>query len=126
MTSWTTDQLDRIGDADELQISAPRSDGRPRRPVPIWVVRHGDGLYVRSYRGASGGWYRGAQLHHEGRISVGGVDAEVAFTEVLEDDAVQDHLDAVYRSKYGRYGPGYVDAMVAPQARATTLRLDPR
>jgi hypothetical protein len=33
--------------------------------------------------------------------------------------------DAAFREKYGRY-TGYVEPMVAPQARATTLRLVPR
>jgi hypothetical protein len=35
--------------------------------VTIWVVREGDGLYVRSWRGLSGAWYRGA---HERAITV--------------------------------------------------------
>jgi hypothetical protein len=46
--------------------------------VTIWVVRHGDDLYVHSYR-----------------------------------------------SKYQRYGGTYVEPMVSPAARATTLRLVP-
>jgi NAD(P)-dependent dehydrogenase (short-subunit alcohol dehydrogenase family) len=42
----------------------------------------------------------------------------------LRDD-VNDTVDAAFREKYGRY-TGYVEPMVAPQARATTLRLVPR
>ena len=34
-------------------------------------------------------------------------------------------VEAACREKYGRY-TGYVEPMVAPQARATTLRLVPR
>jgi hypothetical protein len=34
-----------------------------------------------------------------------------------------DAVDAAYRSKYGRWS--YVDAMVSPDAAATTLRLVP-
>ena len=44
--SWTTDELDRIGDAEELHIAPRRKDGTLRRAVPIWVVRVGDELYV--------------------------------------------------------------------------------
>ena len=52
MTTWTNDELDQIGDADELRIAALRPDGTLRNPVTIWVVRRGDELYVRSYKGA--------------------------------------------------------------------------
>ena len=58
---WTTDELDRIGRADELQIAARRRDGTLRVAVPIWVVRVGDALYVRSWRDDGGRWYRAAQ-----------------------------------------------------------------
>jgi hypothetical protein len=60
MTVWTTDELDRIGEADELSVTTARPDGSLRSWVPIWVVRAGDELYVRSYRGADGAWYRHA------------------------------------------------------------------
>lgn len=48
--------------------------------MTIWVVRHGDDLYVRSYRGRSGSWFRGTQVRHEGHIQAGGVDKDVMFT----------------------------------------------
>lgn len=39
MTTWTDDELAKIGGAEELEIAPWRSDGSLRRPVPIWVVR---------------------------------------------------------------------------------------
>jgi hypothetical protein len=41
---WTTDELDRIGGADELRLAPRRKDGTLRRAVPISVVRVGDEL----------------------------------------------------------------------------------
>jgi hypothetical protein len=120
---WTTDELARIGDTDELRIAPRRKDGTLRRAVPIWVVRVGDELYVRSWRGDDGRWYRAAQANREGRVSAGGVSKDVAL--LAADDQVNDAVDAAFREKYGRY-TGYVEPMVAPQARATTLRLVPR
>jgi len=38
--------------------------------------------------------------------------------------ADEDAIDAAYRGKYGRYGRSYLDPMLAPTARATTLRLN--
>jgi hypothetical protein len=121
--AWTADELDRIAAAEELRIAARRRDGSLRRSVPIWVARVGDDLYVRSWRGAGGGWYRTARAMHQGQISAGGVDRDVALAEVGDEAA--DAIDAAYRAKYGRYS-GYVEPMVAPQARATTLKLRPR
>jgi len=44
MTAWTSDELNRIGNAEELQIAALRSDGTLRKLVTIRVVRLGDGF----------------------------------------------------------------------------------
>ena len=51
MTAWTSDELNKIGNAEELQIAALRADDTLRKPVIIWVVRLGDDLYVRSVNG---------------------------------------------------------------------------
>lgn len=123
MTAWTNDELTRIEHAEELQMAPARSDGTPRIPVPIWVVRDGDDLYVRSFRGSAGAWYRAARASHEGRIRSGGVDKDVTLVEVT-DPGVNDRIDAAYRTKYGRYGASYVDPLVV--ARDTTLKLAPR
>ena len=123
MTAWTADELARIGAADELEVAARRRNGTLRKPVTIWVVRVGDDLYIRSWRGRAGSWYRTAQDSHEGRISAGGVDKDVAFVDA--DDAVNDAVDEAYREKYRRYA-NYVQPMIRPEARATTLKLVPR
>jgi hypothetical protein len=121
MTSWTPEQLRAIAAADELDIAALRPDGTLRPYTTIWVVRVGDSLYVRSYRGPDGIWYQAVQRRPEGRIRAGGVEHDATFERPA--DADDDAVDAAYRSKYGQYGPTYIDPMVAPDARATTLRL---
>lgn len=124
MTTWTGDELNTIGIADELEIEPRRRDGRLRKPVTIWGVRVGDDLYVRSYRGHGGVWFRAAQVSHEGRIQAGGVEKDVTFVEET-DPGINDQIDAGYRTKYGHY-PQYVAPMLAPEARSTTIRLVPR
>lgn len=123
MSAWTRGELDRISAAEELEIAPRRADGSLRRPVPIWVVRVGDAVYVRSWHGSDGAWYRAARAWGTGHVSAGGVERDVAFEEAGED--VDDAVDAAYRLKYARY-PGYVLPMVSDQARATTLKLVPR
>jgi hypothetical protein len=73
MTSWTAEELTKIGNADELELRSLRADGLPRAPVTMWVVRHGGDLYVRAVRGRDG-WYRGTRTRNEGHIRSGGVD----------------------------------------------------
>jgi hypothetical protein len=124
MTDWRSDELDKIGRAEELEITTVRRDGTLRKPVTIWVVREGDDLYVRSGYGNSAAWYRGTQLRREGRILAGGIKKDVAFADV--DPTLNDQIDIVYRAKYRRHGARWVDPMVAPEARSTTIRLVPR
>ena len=120
--NWTAEELYRIGQAEELEIDPQRPDGSSRRPLPIWVVRVGDELFIRSWRGADGGWYRAAEATHQAHISAGGVDKDITLSDA--GDGVNDAVDAAYRTKYGRHS-GYVEPMVGPEARATTLRLVP-
>jgi hypothetical protein len=42
MSTWTPDELTRIGSAEELEVSSTRADGTLRPYVTIWVVRVGD------------------------------------------------------------------------------------
>jgi hypothetical protein len=124
MTAWTNDELSRAGDAGELQIASARRDGALSRSRTIWVVAYGGGLYVRSVNGPSAAWFRGTQVHHEGRIQAGGVDRDVAFADA--DRGLDDEIDAAYRSKYRRYAKSITDSITSPVARSTTIRLLPR
>ncbi len=125
MSTWTSDELSKIGAAEELQIASVRRDGTLRTPVTIWVVRLGDDLYIRSYRGRGGSWFRAAQVRDKGRSWAGGVAKDVTFVEET-DPGIDDQIDAAYRTKYHRYSDSYVPSMISPEARATTLKLVPR
>jgi hypothetical protein len=124
MRQWTKSELEKIASSDELEIAPVRGDGTRRKPVTIWVVRHADDLYVRSWRGRGARWFRDSQERHRGHIRAGGVERDVEFAEV--DESVNDAIDAAYQDKYRRHGPRYVDPMVAAPARAATIKLAPR
>jgi hypothetical protein len=125
MAAWTSEELREIGTAEELTILPVRQDGPPGKPVTIWIVRHGDDLYVRSFKGRSGAWFRGIQASHQGRIRAGGVEKDITVVEET-DPAINEQIDAVYQTKYRRYADSYVPPMLSPKARATTLKLVPR
>src|SRR6186713_2168786 len=110
MTTWTSDELDKIGTAEELEIASLRSDGTLRKSRTIWVVRVGDDLYVRSVNGRESDWFRGTQTRHEGHIEAGGVSKDVTFTEVDADDAINEQIDAAYRTKYRRYAASIINS----------------
>jgi hypothetical protein len=123
MTAWTNDELERIGDAEELTLASARRNRTSRNPVTMWVVRDGDDIYVRSVNGRGSSWFRGAQDRHEAHISAGGVERHV---NLIETEDANDFIDAAYDAKYGRRYPTIVPSIVAPTACAATLKLVPR
>ena len=124
MTTWTADELTKIGDAEELEIASLRRDGPLAKAVTIWVVRLGDDLFVRSVNGRSGAWFRGTQVRHEGHILAGGIARDVTFVDA--DSGMHDQIDIEYRTKYHRYAASIVSQIVSTEARSATLKLVPR
>jgi hypothetical protein len=125
MTTWTNDELRAVAAAEELELASVRPDDTLGHPVTIWVVRVGNDLYVRSWKGDAGAWFCATQERHAGHIEAGGIGKDVSFVAETDDD-LNDRIDAAYRTKYRRHGGRYVDPMVAPTARSTTIKLVPR
>ena len=125
MSGWTTDELRAIGEAEELRSASRRPDGSLRKAIIIWVVRHGDELYVRSAYGPDNPWFVRARRSGSGRITAGGVEHDVTFVDPGADAELHEALDAAYRAKYGSHPPRVVATVVGPELVSTTLRLDP-
>jgi hypothetical protein len=121
---WTSDELTKIGAAEELRIASLRRDGTLRKPVIIWSARVGDDIYVRSAYGPNVAWLRGVKTLQLGRIIAGGVEKDVAFEDA--DAALDEQIDDVYRNKYRRHGAQYVNSVITPEARSTTIKIVPR
>lgn len=124
MPSWTPDELDLVERTDELHLSSSRPDGSLRAAVTIWVVRVGDGVYVRSAYGPGNGWFRRASAAGAGHVRVGRLEKDVTFAAPGPD--VHDELDAAYHRKYDRYGSAIVGTVVGPAVVDVTLRVEPR
>lgn len=118
---WSEQELERIGAAPELRISPARGDGSHYPDTPIWVVRVGSELYVRSWRGGAGGWFRAAVESGRAEIEAGRLKREV---ELVSVGAGVEGVDESYREKYGARS-SYVEPMLRAEARETTLRLLP-
>lgn len=120
MTSFDADTLRDLADVKEVAI---RTDKHPDSAVVIWVVVAGEEVFVRSFRGAKGRWYRDLSAGGPATLEFGGrrlaVQAVPANDEAAIARASREYL-AKYRSS------SYAQAMVQPDLLPTTLRLDPR
>ncbi len=124
--TWTREELLRVGEATELQITSRRNDGSLRPYVTIWTVRADDSIYVRSAYGTANPWFRRATASGSGRIRAGGIERDVTFTTASQlDERTLAAVDAAYHAKYDRYGPRIVGTVTGAHAAPVTLRLDP-
>ena len=125
---WRAGELSAIDGCGEAGIATRRSDGTLRAARIVWIVRHGNAVYVRSVNGTTAAWYRGVQTCHQGGLSAGRLQRGVVFAEAGahagEGRELDDALDGAYRGKYGR-SSSTVARITADVARATTLRVDP-
>jgi hypothetical protein len=117
-------EQDRDGRRAENQVPATRrhaaqSDdhlGRTPRRGPLRPT--GEWTHV--------GLVSGTQVRLEGHIQYGGVDKDVTFVSVEAADDVNAAIDAAYRAKYRRYPASFVDAVLTPEAKSATIKLQPR
>ncbi|MFC4502484.1 MULTISPECIES: DUF2255 family protein [Streptomyces] len=123
-STWTSQELAAIGNAEELDIASLRRSGELGSRRTIWVVRVGDDIYIRSVNGPGSDWYRGTRARQEGRIQAGGIEKDVTITDAADD--VNDAVDSAYRTKYGHYAASIIKAITSPEASSTTMRLEPR
>lgn len=125
MAKWSASEQMRVGDAEELDLASQGEDGSLGKYTTMWVVRVGDEIYVRSYKGRESAWFRGVLRRHAGSIRAGGVEKRVTFEEVPEVETVNDAIDEAYKTKYATMPQQYVEPMYAPLARSATLRISP-
>ena len=126
MTAWDPSDLDRVGDAEELQITTARADGSLRPFTIIWAVRVGDAIYVRSAHGSTNPWYVRARDAGRGRIRAGGVELDTTFAAVdPSDTALAAAVTAAFEAKYGHFSRDIVEPVVNDDSVQATLRIDP-
>lgn len=123
MSAWSREELRRIAETDDLHVAPFREDGVTYgTPTWIWSVVVDDALYVRAYHGTKSSWYQAAVRQKAGRMTAAGMTREVEFEPV--EGSINDAIDEAYRAKYGK-NP-YFGSMIAPRARAATIRINPR
>ncbi|GGK75884.1 DUF2255 family protein [Mangrovihabitans endophyticus] len=119
--TWDTGIAARLSEAREVDVIVPAPGRAPVR-VPVWLVAVGGELYLRSWKGEAGLWYRRALRYGTGALGLDGREHRVRFTAVAEP-ALDAGIDRAYREKYG--DSRYAQAMTQPPATTTTMRVDP-
>ena len=123
MSRWSTDELRKTGETDDLHISPFREDGKTYgTPTWIWSVVVDDALYVRAYNGQNSRWYQAALRQKAGRITAAGMTKEVSFEPL--NGAINERIDEAYRAKY-KNSP-YLKPMIGAGPRAATVKIVPR
>ena len=120
MANWSSDELRKIAEVDDLHISPFREDGVTYgTPTWIWSVAVDGALYVRGYNGQKSRWYQAAVRQKAGRITAAGMTKEVSFERV--EGTIIDAIDDAYRAKYK--GSAYLTPMVGTRARSATVKV---
>jgi hypothetical protein len=126
-TRFDPSVMQRLAEAEEVEMQTPRSDGSISSR-PVWVVVVDGVPYVRSYTGRRGAWWRRVLQDGRGVLVVDGERIPFA-AQPLSDEELQGDLNRVvsqaYVDKYGGRYPQYVRVMLTDEIAGTTLRLMP-
>jgi hypothetical protein len=121
VVTFPESDLAKLAELEEIEVETRSPDGVVHRTIVWPVVRDGT-VYLRSYKGPDGRWYREAvadpavALHVDGRrVPARAVPAG--------DPASVEACSAALRDKYR--GDASLRAMLAPAVLPTTLRLVP-
>ena len=113
--------LDLLATTKEIRVETRSGAGEVHRTI-VWPVVRDGVVYLRSYKGEQGRWYREATadpdialLFDRRRIPALAVPAT--------DDASVEACSAALRDKYRRSYS--LEAMLAPAVLGTTLRIEP-
>ena len=119
--SFSSDDLARIGGAEEIEIETQAPDAPVHRTI-IWVVVDGDEVFVRSVRGRNARWYREAAANAAVAIHVDGRRLPATAIPATDPDSIE-RTSAALRVKYERI-PG-LRSMLKPDVLDATFRLEP-
>jgi hypothetical protein len=119
---FDSETLQLLAATKEVRIETSRPGG-PVHSTIIWIVVDGQDVFIRSFRGERGRWYREARANPEVAILSG--ERRIAATAVSATDA-----DSVLRCSEG-FQAKYPKSKSTPMMLAddildTTLRLEPR
>jgi hypothetical protein len=113
--------LDLLATTKEIRVETRSKSGDVHKTI-VWPLVRDGVVYLRSYRGPKGRWYREALADPE--IALLFDRRRVAARAVrATDDASVEACSAALRDKYKRSYS--LEAMLVPEVLPTTLRIEP-
>jgi len=120
MTQFDADTLRALRDVQEPVI---RTDKHPKSAVVIWVAVDGAEVFVRSWLGTKGRWYK--DLAAGGPATLEFAGHRLAVQAIPASDPVS--IARTSREFLRKYRQStHAQEMVRPEILPTTLRLEPR
>jgi len=119
--SFSSDDLARIGAAEEVDIETQAPEG-PTHRTTIWIVVEGEDVFVRSVRGAAGRWFQEATANPAVAIHVDGRRLAATAIPATDPDSMERTTRAVIDKYTGIEG---FESMQNPDIFGSTLRLEP-
>jgi len=119
MPGFDADTLRALRDVQEPTI---RTDQHPNSAVVIWVVVEGDDVFVRSWLGARGRWYKDLAAGSAATLEFAGQRLPVKAFPANDERSVERASREILR-KYRR--SSHAQEMVRAEILPTTLRLGP-
>jgi hypothetical protein len=120
MTKFDADFMNALRDVQEFVI---RTGKHPQSGVVIWVVVADNEVFVRSWRGVKGRWYRDLEKGGPAALEFGGRRLAVQAIPASDPDSVT-KASREFLTKYQT--SSHAREMVRSEILATTLRLEPR
>ena len=120
MAKFDADTLRELRDVKELRI---RTEKHPKTAVVIWIVVADDEVFVRSWLGPRGRWYRDLAAGGPAVLEFAGRRIEVNASPVNDADSIA-RASAKFLRKYEP--SSHAREMVRSEILSTTLRLEHR
>jgi hypothetical protein len=120
MTKFDSGTLRELRDVRELRI---RTGKHPKTTVVIWIVVADDEVFVRSWLGTRGRWYRDLAAGGPATLEFAGHRIEVQALPASDAASVA-RASAEFLRKY--QPSAHAHEMVRSEILSTTLRLEPR
>ena len=112
-----------LGELREVQEVRIRTEKHPKSAVVIWVVAADHEVFVRSWRGAKGRWYRDLAAGGRATLEFAGRRLAVQALPASDPETVA-RASREFLRKYQR--STHAQEMVRSETLPTTLRLEPR
>jgi hypothetical protein len=115
------DTLDLLARTKEVRIETSRPGG-PVHSAIIWIVVDGQDVFIRSFRGERGRWYREARANPEVAILAGNQRVPATVVSAADVDSVR-RCSEGFQAKYPKSAS--TPMMLVGDILDTTLRLEP-